>query len=122
MAPRRLDLRRIRIDVVETLEAERIFDVAEGRDAVAPFQSVRCGLRMRRFNRGKDGVEAQRRSHRGSGGALQEMSSCDRQMRFPVAETALLRTQYKARVRQITLLFPHDINRASVGAEALSLF
>jgi len=37
-------------------------------------------LRVRRFDRGKERVEAQRRRHRGNGRALQEMSSGDRQM------------------------------------------
>ena len=60
--------------------------------------------------------------------ALQKMSSGNRQIRIPVADASallpksaaaprlrttqtitheLVRTQYKARVRQITLLFPH---------------
>jgi len=57
-------LRRIRIDVVEPLEAGRIFDIAVGRNGVPPFQPIRRCLRVRGFDRGKTCVEAERRGHR----------------------------------------------------------
>ena len=46
-------LRRIRIDVVEPLEAGGIFDVAVGRHARAASQPIGRGLRMGRFDRGR---------------------------------------------------------------------
>ena len=101
-------LGRIGIDVVEALEVGGILDVAEGGNAVAPCQPVRRGLRQR--GRGNAEIKTQRRSQRGCGGALQEVSSGDCQMRKSCCVRRLASTQYKARVRPITLLFPHDIN------------
>ena len=74
-------LRRIRIDVIEALEAGRIFDIAKRRHGVPPGQSVRRGLRVGRLDRGNAGGEAQCRRHRGCGTALQEISSGDRQIK-----------------------------------------
>ena len=93
-----------------------------------PLQSIGSCLRMCRTDRGNICSEPQRRGHRGDSAALQEMSSGDRQMQnsccfredslfehdrfgkppYTFPDHALLRTQYKARVRQISLLFPHD--------------
>ena len=96
----------------------------DGDDALFVFCEQDFPRRVRRFNRGKNGVKAQRRGHRGNGGALQEMSSGDRQMQNSCwLEKALLRTQYKARVRQITLLFPHDIRASAYQSlDSSSLF
>ena len=76
-------LGRVRIDVVEVLEAGRIFDVAEQRQAVAPDRLGR--LRLGRVKRGKACCDPQRRGDRGDGAALQKMSSGNCQMNIPVA-------------------------------------
>ena len=110
-------LRRIRIDVVVALEVRGVFDVAKYRQCMSPDRPFGRGLRVGRCDRGNDRIKSQCRGHCGGRAALQKMSSGNRQMRVPVAcdlcpetvllQPPLLKGQYKAGIRPITLLFPH---------------
>src|SRR6185437_1184033 len=131
--PRDAAFGRVRIDIVEPFEVGRILDVAEQRERVLPNRSIGCGLRRR--DRAKVGGKPQHRGCRSDGAALQKMSSGYRQMRIPgygpgrllfwshdlsgkpvstFPDHAPVSARYKARVRQITLLFPHDNSRKAV--------
>ena len=78
--PRDAALRRVRIDVIETLEVGRIFDVAEQRQGMTPDRLAARSLRTGGFDRGKNRRKPQCRGERGEGAALQKMSSGNCQM------------------------------------------
>src|SRR5262245_32920747 len=99
-----------------------------------PRRFAACALGLGGFDRGKPRRNAERRGHGSNRAALEKMSSCNRQCGMPVADAdiravevrdlgrerragaELVRTQYKASIRRITLLFPHD---SSLGAAPL---
>ncbi len=79
--PRDAALGGVRIDVIEAFEIDRIFDVAEQRQRVAPERLAGSGLRVSRVGRGNACRNSQAWGDGGEGAALQKMSSGNCQMK-----------------------------------------
>src|SRR5207244_2902775 len=79
--PRDAALGGVRIDVIEAFEIDRIFDVAEQRQRVAPDRLAGSGLRVSRVGGGNACRNSQAWGDGGEGAALQKVSSGNCQMK-----------------------------------------
>ena len=115
---------RVRIDVVEPFEVGRVFDIAEQRQRMPPRRlgCLRPGPAQNRARQGQARARGpSRRLRRPAEDVVGSLPSAEFLLLTPVRavdvrrpdadtqhEAELVRPQYKARIRQITLLFPHD--------------